>query len=84
MKCQQVGAETCARNLQPGQIKRYPLTGPKLYGYYIACACGLVALWDSEPRYVEQAGLLVRTEAPVRCTGCRKLIRIDSGTITAT
>lgn len=82
MICQQVGAETCPRNLTPGQVKRHPLEGP-LYGYFIACCCRFVALWDSEPGYVERDGRLLRTTQPVTCPGCRKQIRIDANTLTA-
>ncbi len=84
MRLEQVGAAVCARKLRPGQVKRHPLRGPKFYGYFVACPCGFAVLWDNEPVFVERDDRLVRTENPVRCMGCRRLIRIADGEITLT
>lgn len=83
MQLEQVGAETCDRNLKPGQVKRHPLKGPRFYGYKVACPdCGAAALWDNEPGFVETDERLVATTNPMRCWGCRRDIRIGDGEIT--
>jgi len=85
VKLEQVGRETCARALAPGQVKRHPFQGPALLGYFVACpACGFRALHDDEAGFLEHAGRLEAAANPLPCLACKRAIRIDAGTITAT
>lgn len=84
MKLVQVGREVCARSLAPGQVKRHPLTGPALMGYFVACpACGFRALHDDEAGFLEHGGRLEAAANPLPCLACKREIRIDAGHITA-
>lgn len=83
MKLRQVGRETCARALKPGEVKRQPLTGP-LFGYFVACpACGFRALHDDEAGFLETDTKLEAAALPLPCLACKRAIRIDAGHITA-
>lgn len=76
-------AKFCPRKLTPGMVKRYMSKGP-LIAYIMACpSCGFPEMHLQEKAsFVEEEGVLKRTEKPVRCMVClRHIVVVDRGAL---